>query len=165
MARVVIEPYDPAWSATFDSLRRRLVPVLGSVALAIEHVGSTAVPGLAAKPIIDIDIVVRDADGLAVAIARLGTVGYTHRGDQGVAGREAFARPEGDPPHHLYVCMAGGQELLRHLAFRDRLRVDPGAALAYGALKLRLAALHAEDRIAYNDGKGPWIRALMHDPG
>lgn len=164
MARVIVEPYDPAWPRTFDRLRRRIAGALGEVALAIEHVGSTSVPGLAAKPIIDIDVVVRGPEELATAIVRLAGLGYAHEGDLGVPGREAFARPEGDAPHHLYVCLVGGQELTRHLAFRDRLRSDPGAARAYAALKLELAARHGEDRVAYTNGKGPWIRALMHDP-
>lgn len=165
MKPVIIESYDPAWPAAFESLRRRLARALGDAASAVEHVGSTSVPGLAAKPIIDIDIVVPSADHMPAVIERLAGLGYEHRGDQGIAGREAFRRPEDAVPHHLYACVAGADELKRHLAFRDRLRSDPGAARAYEALKRKLAVEHRDDREAYNDGKGPWIRALMHDAG
>lgn len=164
MTAVVIEAYDSAWPRTFDNLQRSLSRALGDAAARVEHVGSTSVPGLAAKPIIDIDIVVPSVDRMPVVIERLKDLGYQHRGDQGVPGREAFARPEGAAPHHLYACVEGADELRRHLAFRDRLRSDPGAARAYEALKRRLAADHHDDRVAYAEGKGAWIRALMHDP-
>jgi len=90
---IVIEDYDPHWQEQFEVLRAQIAAVLRPLAAAIEHVGSTAVPGLAAKPIIDIDVLLRSAADLPEAITRLATLGYQHRGDLGVPGREAFDRP------------------------------------------------------------------------
>ena len=103
---VVIADYDPSWPATFEQLRDRLTGTLGLLAVAIEHVGSTAVPGLAAKPIIDLDVVIADRADLPAVIQQLRPLGYQHEGDLGVPGREAFTTPAG-PPHHLYVCALG----------------------------------------------------------
>ncbi|MGD1067468.1 MAG: GrpB family protein, partial [Vulcanimicrobiaceae bacterium] len=82
---VIVVPYDSAWATTFAQLRDRLTRVLGALAAGIEHVGSTAVPGLAAKPIVDLDIVLRRPDDLPLAIERLESVGYTHLGDLGIS--------------------------------------------------------------------------------
>lgn len=90
-------------------------------AAAIEHVGSTAVPGLAAKPIIDMDVLLGSATDLPLVIAQLASVGYQHRGDLGVTGREAFRAPPNDLPHHLYVCPPRSPEYMRHISFRGYL--------------------------------------------
>src|SRR5512145_273306 len=112
---VVIVDYDPSWPDVFEDLRARLLRALGDLVMAIEHVGSTAVPGLAAKPIIDIDVVIPSVSDLPAAIQRLAEIGYAHRGDLGVPGREAFSQPADLPRHHLYVCTIRSVELLRHL--------------------------------------------------
>lgn len=109
--RVAFVPYDLSWPGLFEGFRSRLAEGLGDVALAIEHVGSTAVPGLAAKPMIDIDVVIPAAGQLGVAVERLEAMGYRHRGDQGVPGRETFARPPESSAHHPYVCVAGSEAL------------------------------------------------------
>src|SRR5262245_13746588 len=101
MAPVVIVDYEPLWPSVFESLAQVVSTALGPVLLRVEHVGSTAVPGLAAKPIIDLDAEVRLKD-VPEAIQRLSTIGYVHLGERGVAGREAFAAPAGSPAHHLY---------------------------------------------------------------
>jgi GrpB-like predicted nucleotidyltransferase (UPF0157 family) len=134
---VLIVAYDPSWPATFQQLRDRLAATLGPLAVAIEHVGSTAVPGLAAKPIIDLDVIIADrADraDLPAVIERLRSLGYLHEGDLGVPGREAFTTPSGATAHHLYVCAVGTPALDHHLAFRDALRADSAVAHAYGDL-------------------------------
>jgi GrpB-like predicted nucleotidyltransferase (UPF0157 family) len=136
---IEVVPYDPAWPDRFEQLRSMLAPALGDVAIAIEHVGSTSVPGLAAKPVIDIDVVVGGPADVPEAIARLGTLGYRHLGDLGITGREAFRRPPGLPAHNLYVCPDGIESLRNHLTIRDHLRSDPASRDAYGALKARLA--------------------------
>ena len=154
---VVIVDYDPSWPAAFTRLRDRLATALGSLALRIEHVGSTAVPGLAAKPIIDLDIVVATPGDLPAVIERLRPLGYAHEGDLGVPGRDAFAAPPGSPPHHLYVCPVGSPALARHLALRDLLRADPEAAAAHADLKRVLATRFRADRAAYTDAKTAFI--------
>src|SRR5436309_332949 len=102
-------------------LRDHITAALGGLAQHIEHVGSTAIPGLAAKPIIDMTIVIDTRDDLPAVINSLQAIGYRHEGDLGIPGREAFARPSGTQPHHLYVCAANNHNLARVLAFRDLL--------------------------------------------
>src|SRR5579859_2546369 len=102
-AAVVIVDYDPLWPTVFETLAKAVSNALGPLLMRIEHVGSTAVPGLPAKPIIDLDAVVRSGD-VSEAIRRLSSIGYAHLGDRGVTGREALAAPESAPAHHLYVC-------------------------------------------------------------
>ena len=158
---VVVVPYDPAWPAAFAQLRDRLAPALGELAVGIEHVGSTAVPGLDAKPIIDIDVVLRHAEDLGAVVERLAALGYAHLGDLGIVGRDAFRSPAGLPRHHLYVCPPGGAALQAHLTLRDALRADPQAAAAYAALKRELAERYRDDRDAYAEGKSAFITALL----
>jgi GrpB-like predicted nucleotidyltransferase (UPF0157 family) len=158
---VVIVDYDPSWSATFQQLRDRLAGILGPLAVAIEHVGSTAVPGLAAKPIIDLDVVIADRVDLPAVIERLRALGYHHEGDLGVPGREAFTTPAGAPPHHLYVCATGTPALDRHLAFRDALRADPALASTYGDLKRTLAVRLGSNRAGYTEAKSAFIEQVL----
>lgn len=158
---VVVVDYDPAWPTLFDFLRRRIAIALAGIAVGVEHVGSTAVPGLAAKPIIDMDVLLVSADALADAIERLASLGYFHQGDLGIAEREAFRTAETEPLHHLYVCPPASREYHRHLALRDYLRSHPEEAGAYGALKKTLAARFANDRAAYIAGKDEFVRELL----
>lgn len=160
-ALVIIEDYDPKWPLKFAALRARVAPALGQLAAAIEHIGSTAVPGLAAKPIIDIDVLLRSPADLARVIEILATLGYEHRGDLGVPGREAFRAPANSFPQHLYVCPPDSQEYRRHLLFRDHLRAHPRDASAYAQLKRELATRHAADREAYNLAKTEFIEQIL----
>ncbi|HEY0383656.1 MAG TPA: GrpB family protein [Candidatus Elarobacter sp.] len=160
---VVVVPYDPAWPAAFTLLRDRLAPALGELAAGIEHVGSTAVPGLDAKPIVDIDVVIRHAEDLPDVIARLATLGYVHLGDLGIVGREAFRSAPGLPRHHLYVCASGAATLQEHLTLRDALRADPELAAAYAALKRDLAEIYRDDRDSYAEGKTAFITSVLLD--
>lgn len=144
---LVVVAHDPAWPEVFRELATRVSAAVGDTTFAIEHVGSTAVLGLDAKPIIDLDVVLRSVDDLPTAIDRLASLGYAHEGDLGIPGREAFTTPPGLPPHHLYVCAAGSAELRRHLLFRDYLRTHPEDARAYGTFK-QAAALRFPDDMA-----------------
>jgi GrpB-like predicted nucleotidyltransferase (UPF0157 family) len=101
---IIVVDYDPNWPELFLSFRKRIAGALGVMAAAIEHVGSTAVPGLAAKPIIDIDVLLVSEAMLPKAIERLSSLGYIYRGNLGISEREAFLPPANDPPHHLYAC-------------------------------------------------------------
>lgn len=157
---VVIVDYDPAWPHAFARRRDRVREALGGLAQAVEHVGSTAVPGLAAKPIIDMDVVVAES-AVAAAIAALERAGYRHQGDQGIPGREAFQAPPGFPPHHLYLCAPGARELRRHLFFRDHLRAHPEAVRRYAKLKQDLAGRLGGDREAYTAGKTAFVEAIL----
>jgi GrpB-like predicted nucleotidyltransferase (UPF0157 family) len=160
-APVEIPDYDPGWPGTFAAPRGQLAGVLGPLAQRIEHVGSTAVPGLPAKPIIDLDVVIASRADLPAVITRLGPLGYQHEGDLGIADREAFTSPAGSSAHHLYVCTADSRELARHLAFRDYLRGQPEQARAYAELKRSLAARFRSDRDAYSRGKTAFIEQAL----
>jgi GrpB-like predicted nucleotidyltransferase (UPF0157 family) len=161
---VHVGEYDPAWPEQFRVLARRAEGALGDVALAVEHVGSTSVPGLAAKPVVDLAVVVRRED-VPRAIERLATLGYVHEGDKGIPGREAFRTPPGEAKHHLYVCIPESRGLRDHLVFRDYLRAHPDVAREYADLKRRLAAEHRYAPEAYQLGKGPFIEAVMRRAG
>jgi GrpB-like predicted nucleotidyltransferase (UPF0157 family) len=157
----MIDDYDPRWPAQYARFAARIERVLGALAARVEHVGSTAVPGLAAKPVIDLDVVVaREADRQE-AIRRLADLGYEHEGDLGITGREAFRPPAGEARHHLYLMTAGAAELGRHLAFRDALRADPTLRDAYAALKRSLAERFPRDRAAYATGKSEFIAKVV----
>lgn len=158
---VVVVPYDPAWPETFRALRTVVVAALGDLPAAIEHVGSTAVPGLAAKPIVDLDVVVSTPADVPAAIARLAAAGYVHEGDLGIAGREAFRAPAGTPPHHLYLVVAGNRAHRDHVLLRDYLRAHPDAVRAYAALKLSAAERCRDDRDAYQAARRGFVEALI----
>jgi len=160
-APIIIEEYDPVWPQQFETLRSRIAPALGPLAAAIEHVGSTAVPGLAAKPIIDIDVLLRSRDDLAAAIKKLYSLGYLHQGDLGIPGRESFRAPLHDFPHHLYVCLPDYREFDRHIAFRDYLRTHPDDVVAYARLKRQLAAEHRTNRDAYTQAKSEFVKSML----
>jgi GrpB-like predicted nucleotidyltransferase (UPF0157 family) len=153
--------YDAAWPQLFQVIRNEIEPALEGVATTIEHVGSTSVEGLAAKPIIDIDVVVASADKIPAAVRALATVGYTHVGDQGIHGREAFSAPDFLPENHLYVvCNMSGPHR-DHVDLRDYLRSRPDEARRYAAEKRRLAPLLAVHREAYIDGKAWIIKEML----
>jgi GrpB-like predicted nucleotidyltransferase (UPF0157 family) len=160
---IVVSEYDPQWPAAFEQIRLRVAPALTGIAIAVEHVGSTSVPALSAKPIVDIDVIVR-ADDVAVAVERLRPLGYEHQGDLGVPQREAF-RHEHTPAHNLYVCVAGSLHLRNHLALRDGLRADPGLVREYGALKRDLARRFRNDIDAYVAGKTPFVTSVLERTG
>jgi GrpB-like predicted nucleotidyltransferase (UPF0157 family) len=165
MRSVAVVDYDPAWPAYFERLRATVWPVVADVASAIEHVGSTAVPGLAAKPVIDLDVVVPSRTEVPTAVARLTTLGYDHLGDLGIEGREAFRPPDGAPAHHLYVCRSDAPSLANHLALRDHLRGRADLARAYGDLKKRLAHAFPNDIDAYVAAKTDFVVAVLREAG
>ena len=157
---VRIGAYDAAWPSVFDAERTRLRGVLGAVAVRIEHVGSTAVPGLAAKPVIDVQLSVSSFEPPDAYRDPLQALGYHYRSDDEQEHRFfALDGPNGDRAVNLHVCESGGEWERRHLAFRDALRSDPDLRARYEAEKRRVAALHADDSLAYADAKTPWIRA------
>lgn len=160
-APVIVVEYDTLWPLLFAEIRDRLAAALGSLAQQIEHIGSTSVPDLPGKPIIDIYVVVADRPDVRLAIDLLAELGYDHEGQLGVPGREAFRTPAGAPPHHLYVCPADCADLDRVLTFRDQLRADGRLAERYAELKLKLAARHRDDHLAYNAGKTAFVDSVV----
>ena len=165
--RVEVSPYDPAWADDFQKIKGELDGVLNGLVLSIEHVGSTSVPGLSAKPIIDIDVVIKDEAALPPVIKALQSIGYQHNGDQGIKGREAFdyEGKEHLRKHHLYVCAADSSELKRHMTFRDYLRSDPEAVRGYSRVKEEGAALYPFDIDGYIAYKSPFIEQIYKKLG
>ena len=158
---VRLAPYDPAWAAAFDAEAARIRGTLGpSLPLDVEHMGSTGVPGLAAKPVLDILAGYPPGADAAAYVAALVRTGYTHRGEQGIPGREFFRR--GEPrAYHVHLAVRGGAFWRDHLAFRDALRADAALRDAYAALKHDLARRFPRDREAYTDGKTAFVRDVL----
>jgi GrpB-like predicted nucleotidyltransferase (UPF0157 family) len=161
MNMIILQPYDSRWPQLFEVFRSRFAAALDGMIAAIDHVGSTSVPGLAAKPVIDIDVLLKSETDLPATVSKLASLGYTHQGDLGIQGREAFQTPSQDFPHHLYVCAPGSEEYQRHLAFRNYLRSHAEEADAYGTLKHELAARFPDDREAYTKAKGEFIAKIL----
>lgn len=158
-------PYQSSWKDDFDSIKNLIWPAVESIALGIEHVGSTSIPGLAAKPVIDIDIVVKDALRSSLAIEALQTLGYKSRGNLGLEGREAFDHIEGLPRHNLYVCLEGCEPLMNHLMVRNALRSEPNLVKDYSQLKLSLAKQFPDDIESYIDGKTDFLLCVLEQAG
>jgi GrpB-like predicted nucleotidyltransferase (UPF0157 family) len=160
---ILVSDYDSSWPSWFDTVCERVWPVVEDLAVRIDHVGSTAVPGLAAKPIIDMDIVVASPDDVAPVIERMATIGYRWRGDLGVTGREAFRPPSDDelPRHHLYVVVENNKAHLDHWLLRDHLRQDGTARERYGELKKRNAELAERDMDVYVAAKAALVAELL----
>ena len=161
-ARVQVLPYDAAWKSDFEAIKKEIEAAIGDLILGVEHVGSTSVEGLAAKPCIDIDVVIRDASLLDAVVRGLGEIGYLHEGDLGIKGREAF-RYENKPhlqAHHLYVCPQNSEELFRHITFRNFLRANPDAAERYGRVKQTAAERYPNDIDGYIRYKSSCIEEL-----
>jgi len=172
---IFIEEYSPDWPSAFSQLQSVYRARLGSYVVGIEHVGSTSVEGLAAKPVLDIDLIIEDSHLLPPVITVLEALGYQHVGDMGIPGREAFRRTSDRtplngsthswPPHNLYVCLAGSISLKNHLAFRNYLRTHPDKAQTYGELKKQLAAAHPYDIDGYVEGKTTFITGILKEMG
>ncbi|MGE3073338.1 MAG: GrpB family protein [Dehalococcoidia bacterium] len=161
MQKIEVVPYDPEWPVEFERIRQRLLPILGTNCIAIEHVGSTSVPGLAAKPILDIDVLISSRVVFPVVRDLLEASGYTHRGNLEIPGRESFAAPEGSYRHHLYVCSLDSPGVHDHMTLRDMVRARPDLRERYAAAKRGAAERHPYDIDAYIEDKGGTIREIM----
>jgi GrpB-like predicted nucleotidyltransferase (UPF0157 family) len=163
---VALAESDPTWPERFTCLATPMREALGELALAIEHIGSTAVPGLLAKPILDIAVGCGRSATVDLFRAALEPLGYLFRGDQGNEGGLLFVL-EDRPSHriaHVHVVEYGGAQWARYLAFRDRLRADAELRDAYAALKRRLAEQYANNRAGYTAAKDGFVAPLLPDP-
>lgn len=153
--------YDPQWPQLFREEAEQIRAILGDNAVAIHHIGSTAVPGLKAKPVIDILPVVQELDAVDALNGQFETLGYECLGEFGIPGRRYYRKGGDDRTHQIHLFSVNStEEIRRHLAFRDYLRSHPQAAAAYGELKSKLAARFPEDIDGYCDGKGPFVQSL-----
>lgn len=160
--KVVVLPYDRAWKSAFEEIKAEIECAIGDLIIGIEHVGSTSVEGMSAKPCIDIDVVIGDYTVFDAVVSKLAAIGYAHEGDLGIKDREAFKYS--DKPHlfthHLYVCPQNSGELHRHMTFRDFLRCHPEAAGKYSRVKETAAKLFPDDIDQYIAYKSPCIEEL-----
>lgn len=155
-------PYDEAWKSDFEKIREEIEGAIGELIIGIEHVGSTSVEGLSAKPCIDIDVIIKDYEVFDDIAHKLETIGYIHEGNLGIRDREAF-KYSNKPhlqKHHLYVCPQHSEELHRHITFRDFLRSSPEAVKKYGSVKETAARLFPNDIDKYIEYKSPCIEKL-----
>ena len=165
--KVVVVPYDEAWKNAFEEIKNEIEAEIGDLILGIEHIGSTSVEGLSAKPCIDIDVIIKDYSVFDAVAKKLGTIGYIHEGDLGIQDREAF-KYSNKPHlmmHHLYVCPQDSKELHRHITFRDFLRHNPEAVRKYSLIKEKAAELFPCDINKYIEYKTPCIAELYAQCG
>lgn len=161
-AKVTVLPYDKAWKSAFEEIKEEIENVIGDLIIGIEHVGSTSVEGLSAKPCIDIDIIIKDYSVLDAVISKLEMIGYIHEGDLGIKDREAF-KYSNKPhlkTHHLYVCPQHSEELHRHITFRDYLRTHKEAVVRYSLVKETAAQLFPDNIDQYMEYKSSCIEEL-----
>jgi GrpB-like predicted nucleotidyltransferase (UPF0157 family) len=161
--RLVVVDADPDWPRQFQEIKTYLLPFMDESVVRIEHVGSTSVPGLAAKPIIDIDIVVENEDLVLVVLRHIASAGYLWVGDLGVAGREAF-EADSTPPlpdHHLYLVVENNRAHTDHWLLRDALIDDPTLLERYAAIKRENAAISGGDRDRYTALKADFVAEVL----
>jgi GrpB-like predicted nucleotidyltransferase (UPF0157 family) len=158
---VRIVDYDGAWPVMAEQELRRIKGAVGDVAARLEHVGSTGVPGLAAKPIVDLQLSVTVMEPRELYVAPLERLGYLFAPAPESPDYHFFAKPPERPrTHHLHVCRTGSEHEFRHVAVRDFLRSHPDEAARYAALKREVVARHPQDRLAYIDGKDEYVTVL-----
>lgn len=160
--RISMVPHDPTWHRKFQREAEQLTAVLGSNAVAVHHIGSTAIPAIYAKPIIDLLLVVQDLAALDEKQPWMEALGYEALGEFGIPGRRYFRRDNksGDRTHQVHAFQNGSSQIRRHLAFRDYMLTHPDAAQAYSDLKRELAAKYPSDSEAYMDGKDEFIQEI-----
>jgi GrpB-like predicted nucleotidyltransferase (UPF0157 family) len=161
--RIVVVPYDSSWPLKFERASQDVATALGSNLLAIHHIGSTSIPGLCAKPVIDMLVVVAELSRVDQRSNDMQALGYQAIGDFGIEGRRYFRRDDssGRRTDQVHAFAEASPQIHRHLAFRDFLRSHPSIADQYGELKQRLAAAHPHDMEAYMDGKDDFIRQMQ----
>ena len=163
MDEVILAEYDPSWPEVFAGEAQAIRQALGDVLVGVEHVGSTAIPGLAAKPVVDILAGVTTLTEAEAKIPALEALGYDCRGENGIPGRLFFRKGlrEFRRTHHLHLFRTGHGQWVSMLAFRDHLRAHPGDAQRYEALKRALAEEFRDNRAAYSKGKTQFVQAIL----
>lgn len=158
--QILLEPHDPRWLVSAAEEGRRIAWACGPAVLRVEHIGSTSVPGLVAKPILDMMPVLRTYEDGYACVGPMRAMGYWYAGEFGIAGRHLFVK--GSPrTHHAHMLVEGSKEARRHLAVRDALRASPEMAARYAALKEQLATRFGDDRDGYASAKGALMREIF----
>ncbi len=160
----MLVPHDPRWLAIAAVECRRIERACGTSLLRVEHIGSTSVPGLIAKPVLDLMPLVRTFEDGSTCIELMRALGYWYAGDFGIPGRHLFVK--GSPrTHHAHMLVEGSKEAVRHLALRDTLRAHPDLAARYAALKQTLATQFGDNREGYADAKSAFMREVFECAG
>lgn len=158
MRKIVIVPYDQRWPEMYLKEAAKIKAIFGRELISIHHIGSTSIPGMSAKPIIDIMPIVRDIESVDAFNPDMVELGYEIRGEYGISGRRFFVkRGQAGRTHHVHSYAPGNPEIARHLDFRDYLMAHQEQAQAYASLKLALAEAHPNDIEAYMAGKDQFI--------
>jgi len=162
MRKVEVVPHDPRWRDAFEAEARQVVAALGENVVAVHHIGSTAVPDIYAKPVVDLLVEVRDLTGVDGRRPAMESLGYEVMGEYGIPGRRYFRKDnrEGIRTHNLHAFEAGSGEVERHLAFRDYMIAHPGEAQRYSELKRKLAEEHPRSMEGYMDGKDGFVKEM-----
>lgn len=157
MRKIEVTPYNEQWAWMYEEEANRLRLIFGEQWVAVHHIGSTSVPGLEAKPIIDIILVVQDIQLVDERNRSMQEIGYEPRGENGITGRRYFQKGGDHRTHHVHVFQVGSREIERHLAFRDYLREHPEAVQEYGQWKRQLAQRYPYDIGSYIQGKNDLV--------
>lgn len=159
--RVIVTEYQPAWVEQFEEEAQALKQILKENCLKVEHIGSTSVPNLAAKPIIDFLVIVEEIEKVDLLQGEFERIGYEYMGEFGLSGRRYLRKSPIKRTHHVHIYQFDNtQEILRHLAFRNYLRENPAIATTYGTLKKQLAQAHPDSIDKYMDGKDAFIKKI-----
>lgn len=166
---MLLQTYNAIWKTNFEALKSVFENILSNIDLKIEHVGSTAIEGLSAKPIIDIDIAYNSKNDFGEIKNRLKSIGYFHNGNQGIEGREVFKRIDNQHfvldriSHHLYVCHVENEEFKRHILFRNYLIEHENDKKNYDNLKIKIAKLANQNRKIYANLKEEMAKDFIED--
>jgi GrpB-like predicted nucleotidyltransferase (UPF0157 family) len=162
VSKVEVVPHDPRWRDAFEAEAKHVAAALGANVVAVHHVGSTAIPGIYAKPVIDLLVEVGDINEVDGRSSAMESLGYEVMGEYGIPGRRYFRKDnrEGIRTHHIHAFEAGSAEAERHLAFRDYMIAHPADAQRYSELKRRLAGQHPQSVDGYMDGKDGFIKEM-----
>ena len=162
IAKVVVLPYNKQWKDDFEKIKSEIVNAISDLIIGVEHVGSTSVEGMSAKPCIDIDVIIKDYSVFDTIVSKLEMIGYIYEGNLGIEDREAFKYLNKSHlrTHHLYVCPQKSEELYRHITFRDFLRSNVDAVKKYSYVKETAARLFPNDIEKYMEYKSPCIEEL-----
>jgi GrpB-like predicted nucleotidyltransferase (UPF0157 family) len=162
MSKVEVVPHNPQWRDAFEAEAKHVAAALGENVVAIHHIGSTAIPNIYAKPVIDLLVEVRDITEVDGQSSAMESLGYEVMGEYGIPGRRYFRKDNqaGIRTHHIHAFEAGSAEVVRHLAFRDYMIAHPGEAQRYSELKRQLAEEHPQSFDGYMDGKDDFIKEM-----
>jgi GrpB-like predicted nucleotidyltransferase (UPF0157 family) len=162
MKIVRVVPHSPHWREAFEAEAKKIADALGEIFIAVHHIGSTSIPNIYAKPVIDLLVEVRDINEVDSRSAAMESLGYEVKGEFGIPGRRYFRKDnhEGIRTHQIHTFESGSDQVKRHLAFRDYLIAHPETAQEYSDLKRKLAQQHPHSMDAYIDGKDAFIKEI-----